>query len=322
VPARFGILFMLCLGQAAALALARLTPRGAPSALVAALAAAVYLEGWVPHLPVKEVPPMYDLEQMRPEMPLLELPIVDGFSESAAMLRATRHKHVLVNGTSGYSPPHYDAMVAGLGAADTSIIAALQTYGPFLVYVNHAQDEGNRYRDALDQFPHAAVIGRSTAGTLYELPGRQPPVQAVADPELTIAEITTSVKNEEATAMRDGRLTTRWETAGPQSPGDQVTLTLDRLATVSRIEFDLGEFRSDYPRKLRVSVSGGDGAATTVWEGPTAGMAVNGLLKDRVRVPISVAFPPGTQAQQVTLTVVEGHKEYWWSIAEVRVYGR
>jgi hypothetical protein len=122
--------------------------------------------------------------------------------------------------------------------------------------------------------------------------------------------------------MRDGRLTTRWETAGPQSPGDQVALTLDRVATVSRLEFDLGEFRSDYPRKLRVSVSAGAATPTTVWQGPTAGMAVAGLLKDRVRVPISIEFPPGTQAQQITLTVLEGHPEYWWSIAEIRLYGR
>ena len=322
VPARFGILFAFCLGQAAAIALARLTPRGGPHALVAALAAAVYLEGWVPHLPVKDVPPTFELEQMRPEIPLLELPIVDGFSESAAMLRATRHKHVLVNGTSGYSPPHYDAMVAGLQAVDTNIIAALQTYGPLLVYVNHAQDEGNRYRDALDQLQHAAVIGRNAAGTLYELPGRPPSPQAAADPELPIAAIDASVKNEEAPAMRDGRLTTRWESAGPQSPGDQVTLTLDRVATVSRLELDLGEFRSDYPRKLRVTASIGTGAPTTVWEGPTAGMAVAGLLKDRVRVPISITLPPATQARQITLTIVEGHPGYWWSIAELRVYGR
>src|SRR4030095_6229186 len=165
----------------------------------------------------KDVPPSFELEQMRPEIPLLELPIVDGFSESAAMLRATRHRHVLVNGTSGYSPPHSAALVARLGAADTSIIAALQTYGPLLVYVNHAQDEGNRYRDGLDQL-RAAVVGRSAAGTLYELPGRPPSPQAAADPELPIASIDASVKNEEALAMRDPTVTKPWASARAQAP--------------------------------------------------------------------------------------------------------
>lgn len=322
VPARFGMLFMLCLGQAAAIAFSRLVPARAPKAIAAGVAAAVFLEGWVPHFPVDPVPPTFDLEQMRPETPLLELPLESSYSENAVMLRATRHKHVLVNGASGYSPPHYDAMVAGLQALDPSVLAALQTYGPLLVFVNQARDEGHRVKDLLDQFPLAAQIGKSPAGSLYELPGRQPPPQSAADPELRIGSITATAKDEGTMAMRDGQVTTRWETAGPQTAGDQVIVTLDRPGTVSRLELHLGEFRNDYPRKLRISVSTGGGPETTVWEGATAGMVVTALLKDRVTLPLVFALPDGTEAQRVTLTIVEGHSEFWWSIAELRLYGR
>jgi hypothetical protein len=321
VPARFGILFMLCLGQAAALAYSRLVPPGRMKALTMALVAAIFIEGWVPKFPVEPLPPTFDLEQMRPEVPLLELPIGSGYSEGAAMLRATRHKHVLFNGTSGYSPPHYDQMATGLQALDTSVLAALQSFGPLLVFVNAALDEGNRVRELLDQFPGAMQVGRSAAGTLYELPAQRTSPEAASDPELPIASITTSINPDKIPAMRDRQVTTRWETAGPQMEGDQVVVTLDRIATVSRVELDLGEFRNDYPRKLRVSVSSG-GPEKTVWEGPTAGMAVTAILKDRVSAPLAIPFPAGTTAQRVTLSVVEGHKGFWWSVAELRVYGR
>src|SRR5262249_16769644 len=48
VPARFGMLVALCLAQAAALAFKRFTPSGPPAPLLAGLALAITLEGWVP----------------------------------------------------------------------------------------------------------------------------------------------------------------------------------------------------------------------------------------------------------------------------------
>ena len=55
-----------------------------------------------------------------PELPLLELPVAEGFSDSAAMLRATRHHHPLFHGTSGYSPPHYEVMLSRLQAVGSA----------------------------------------------------------------------------------------------------------------------------------------------------------------------------------------------------------
>ena len=190
VPARFGVLFAMCLGQAAAIGFTRFSLSGATKVVAAVLTAAIYVEGWVPRFPVQPVPPMFDLEQMRPELPLLELPVSEHFSDSEAMLRATRHRHPLVHGTSGYAPPYYEGMVARLQALDPVMIEALQAYGPFLVFVNHATDAKQRTRSFFDEYPGAAVVGRSQVGSLYELPRKLPAVPT--DPsagELPIASL-------------------------------------------------------------------------------------------------------------------------------------
>lgn len=328
VPARFGILFMLCLGQAAALAFSRMSRQGTAMSmrLAAALACAVFLEGWIPKLPVDPVPPSFDLLQMRPEIPLLELPIASTYTETAAMLRATRHHHVLVNGMSGYSPPHYDPMVLGLLAHDPSVLTALQSFGPLLVWVNHELDGDELVKKMMDQIQTATQVGRSAAGTLYSLPSAAPnPSRSTGPaggPPLRIQSITASARLEDVGKMIDGDLRSRWETDGHQVQGDQVTINFDRPVAVSRVELDLGEYRNDFPRKLRVEIGTSSGASQTVWEGGTSGLVVLSLMTDRVRLPLVIDLPAGTETSRVTFTVLEGHPEFSWSIAEVRVFGK
>ena len=218
VPARFGILFAMCLGQAAAIGFTRFSLAGATKFVAVVLTAAIYIEGWVPRLPVQAVPPMFDLEQMRQELPLLELPVSESFSDSEAMLRATRHRHPLFHGTSGYAPPHYEGMVSRLQALDPVMIEALQAYGPFLVFVNYATDAKQRARSFFDEYPGAAVVGRSQAGSLYELPRKLPAVPT--DPsagELPIASLQVSVHAKTIAGMTDRNPSTRWDTGGPQT---------------------------------------------------------------------------------------------------------
>ncbi len=238
------------------------------------------------------------------------------------MLRATRHGHRLVNGTSGYSPPHYDRMVTGLQEHDPTVLAALQAHGPLVVFVNSALDEGGRWRDLLDQYPGASPIGRSQHGALYALPAQTSASGPAQGSPMRIASINVSARPEDTAALTDNNVKTRWETIGSQTPGDQIVVTFDRPATITRLEIDLGEFSNDYPRRLRLSVGGGAGPERVVWEGATSGLVVNALFKDHIRLPLAIDLPPGTDGQQLTLTITEGHKVFSWSIAELRVFGK
>jgi hypothetical protein len=106
VPALFGGIDVLCLAVLAALAFKRLAPqptRGSHVAVVL-LAVAIVCDGWavVPVVPVpRPVPVALDADLV------VELPTRGWAEDTVAMYRATMHRRPLVNGYSGYFPPHY-----------------------------------------------------------------------------------------------------------------------------------------------------------------------------------------------------------------------
>jgi hypothetical protein len=280
---------------------------------------------------IAPVPPRLDLAGVDRGAVVLELPMVDDYSDTAAMLRATENGHALVNGFSGYIPPHYALLQEGLRTFDASVLAALQRFGALLVFVHQRADEKQRYRDFIEALPDAHRVLTTPAGALYQLPGRPAP-SAPVDGPLRIASIGASLTRgtdqppgsdkPTASAMTDGRLETRWQTPFHQSPGDEVIVTFDRPVTPSSVELDLGEFKDDYPRKLRISVLDDQQQDTPVWEGSTVGLAMLATLADRRRMPIIVHLTRQVQGRQLALTVVEGHPELSWSIAELKVFGR
>ena len=321
VPARFAMLFMLCLSAAAAFAFARLTRRGATAPLVAGLAIAIALEGWVPKLNLAAVPPMISLGGLDTNAAVLELPSQDLYRDTAAMLRATAHGHPVVNGFSGYGPPHYAVLQEGLRTFDASVLTALQQFGPLIVVVDRAYDDNGHYADFMEHVPDAEWVLRTGIGPAYVLPAAPPAAPVVGGP-LSVASVAASGNDGIAHFMIDGVLATQWQTVGPQTAGDQVVITFDRPVTISRLEMDLGAFQVNYPRRLRISVADHHEPPVVVWEGGTAGAAMLAALADPVRTPLAIDLPRLAHGRQLFLTLAATDPVVYWSIAELRVFGR
>lgn len=325
VPARFAMLFVLCLSVAAALAFTRLR-RGVASARQAAgtavLCAAIALEGFVLKMGAAPIPSRIDFAGMDRKAVVLELPMTDDYSDTAAMLRATYTGHALVNGFSGYLPPHYLMLQEGLRQRDRSVIEALQRSGQLLIFVHRSGDADGQYRQFLDRLPEIQLVSEAEGGALYRLPWRAPAARAPADRPVLIASITTNGDPQGVSLMTDGSLSTRWQTIEHQAPGDEIVIAFDRPATISSVELDIGEFKEDYPRKLRVAIVDEQGATRILWQNSTTGLAMLAALNDPVRRALTIDLPASTPTRQLILTIVEGHPAYAWSIAELKVYGR
>ncbi|HYN06495.1 MAG TPA: hypothetical protein VES67_03800 [Vicinamibacterales bacterium] len=321
VPARFAILFMLCLGQAAALGFSRLTPGGARRGLVAVLAVAITIEGWVLRMPTGLVPAAADLSSVDPRSIVIELPVVDEYTATGAMLRQTRHRHPIANGYSGYALPHQGIFEFGLRELDETVLAAYQRVGPVAVLVTRDRGDDGPALALMDGIRDARRTATLPVGALYQLPERKESTDPSPGQPLPIASIALSGPDPKPALLVDGDWSTRWEAVPDQVPGDQVLITLAAPATISRVELDLGQYGLDFPRRLRVSV-GRDGAPPAqVWEGKTGGLALLGALEDRRRVPIAIDLPAGATGNQILLSLVEEHPKISWSIAEVRVFG-
>ena len=77
----------------------------------------------------------------------------------------------------------------------------------------------------------------------------------------------------------------------------------------------------NYPRELRIEARADDGHVVAVWRGGTAGPAVLAILKDRVRVPLTIDLPQATPANQLRLVLTAADPAFYWTVAEIRAFG-
>jgi hypothetical protein len=201
------------------------------------------------------------------------------------------------------------------------VFAELQTFSPLFVFVNQDVDRDGRYRQFIGGLPDARPIGSTADGTLFELPKRAAPPADVGPP-LRIAAVRTSANPALASKMLDGDLTTRWSTGRPQEAGDVITIVFDREVAVSRIEMDLGQFSYDFPRRIEIATSTAAGAGQVVWANGMTGAAMAASLADRERMPLVMNLPRPVHTRELTLTLRGGHPILWWSIAELKAFGR
>ncbi|MEZ5318969.1 MAG: hypothetical protein R2752_16330 [Vicinamibacterales bacterium] len=323
VPARFGILFMLCLGQVAAIVFARLTPRGAARPLVAGLALLIALDGYMPALAILPVLPPLDRQGLPPDALVLELPLDHHFADPKALLRQTVHRHPLINGYSGYQPPHYQLLAGALrDRIDPDVIEAFRRMGPIQVLVSRNEGVFEFYRDLMAAQSDALHIGHTPAGEIYRWPALPPiPRDATAE-RLPVAGLDASGRGANAPLMADDDLSSRWESAGPQTIGDEVRVHLAAPVAVTRLELDLGQWHGDYPRRLRVEVVPEDGGdPVRVWEEATIGETMLALLEDPSTTPLTIDLPAAPRTREVILTVTASDHQMSWTIAELRVWG-
>jgi len=330
VPARFATLIGLCLAQAAALALMRLT-RGRPRVpIVATLAVMIALDGWVPKLKTEPVPSPIDLAGLDPGAAVLELPNPDLYADTAAMLRAIHHGRPVVNGFSGYEPPHYTFLRQAMEAKDASAFDALAHFGSLLVVIDRGHDDGGAWRDFIGSVPGARMVRELPAATVFWLAAGQPllegaemasgrtsanresalPIRSIAGVE-TNTQVAALIDNDEATAWT-GRTDTSIETS--------LRVTLQRASTISRLELDLGPEPLSYPKRVQVRLAGADDRAAVIWEGGTAGPAILAALRNPSRVPMALELSASSPVDQIIVTF--DTDKTTWKVTEMRVYGK
>jgi len=153
------------------LAFPRIQPSRRSLSLAFSVAAAgLLLDGWMPLMRMAAPPARWAEVELpdRPE-PILELPIGPDW-DWAATFRAAGHRRRVFNGVSGYDPPHYIALRAGLDSRDPSMLTALASLGSFDVVVDGAADADRAWARYVSSVPGAVRVGDDGHRTVYRIP--------------------------------------------------------------------------------------------------------------------------------------------------------
>ena len=322
VPARFWMVATLCLAVVCAVIFDRLTAtRGRARVALAALVSIVAVsDAWMGAMPVATIPPPPKALQCAGagRGPLVEMPLGYSYSDVAALYRQMFHGRPVLNGYSGYMPPHYPALRVGFELGDTNVLTLMAARGDIDVLIDNEVDRRGRIASYVQSHPGAQHICTEDKHSLYRIEQAHPaqPHDSVGEP-LPLAVIRANVNGDAVFSMVDGDRTTRWH-SGPQAENTIVEVDLGGLRTVAGIDLLLGGFVSDFPRGLIVELSDDAGKWRRVWQGGSAALAYAAAWESPGEMRLKYRFPPA-DVRVLRMRQTLNDRRYYWSIAELRV---
>jgi hypothetical protein len=323
VPARFGMLAVLCLSTATALALARLRqriPRKAGILVVAAACGGLLAEGWR-DVPLLAAPGRSVLQAGDAPGAVIELPFGDAMRDGEAMYRGMTHLHPVVNGYSGREPAPQIVLALALPSTDPGLLRELAVRGVRHVVVFHDVDVRHRWRNYLRSYPGTTRVRTALGQTLFSLP---PPEVAPEDgcegEPLPVRQLVASESPEVAGKALDGDPDTGWRSPGDQEGREELDVDLGEPRVVSGVELAVGPYYMDFPRELSVEGSLAGLEWSSLWRGPTNTQAFRASLDSPRRVPLRVCFPPA-RARHLRLRQLGRAPQHPWTVGELVVLG-
>jgi hypothetical protein len=278
----------------------------------------------------------------QPPGAVLELPVVTAFQAqrpnagASATLRyqlaTLRHRHPLINGSSGFSTPLVTLLQSAasplttLDTADDALQIVQAIGGRYIVvhrheYLDPTSDHTRRLLEsmrtdtarvqAVREFGSTVVLTLKPAGPM---PGyREAAVLPPADYRVAVSHDTGG-----AAHLVDDNPVTRW--AGPQRGHTWLDLSLRRPSLVSGIKLVMLRYAmGEYPHHLRVIGTGADGATQVLFDGPTVFAAAMTSVLEPAEPGVRLTWP-ATRLSRLRLEQRGDAGDRRWSIFELELH--
>ena len=318
-PARFMMLAVLALSTSGALALDHLPFRAITRRGVAvALMGAIIADGWISHVPLPTLPDRWARDRANGFAAVLELPIGDIFHDIAAMYRATEHGRAVVNGSSGFAPPHYLTMLVAFAEKDPAVFDAFAGRGPLLVVVDKRADVDLRWDAFVDASPRATRLAGDGAWTYFALAPQSAALSACRQDQLTLSAVADNRGAVDVAPLTDENPSTWWITPHAQEAGDMLVADLGRQERVCSVA--MGTAGATYPRTLSVATSVDGSTWNPVFAGNTAGLAIRAAVESPRDARL--VFPlPSIPTRFVRFRLEASNPGVPWVVTELAVRG-
>jgi hypothetical protein len=316
VPARFAMLAVLCQSMAIAMVMARRREGSRRIALIMAVGVGLLADGWS-RLPVAAATagpvPAWDNVAA-----VVDLPPGTADVDFPAILRSIAHRRPIVNGYSGYAPPHYLPLVHAIRDGRVEALEEMASYGRLGIAIDRSRPDAAAAAGLIQALPGIESGPPSERSFTWVLPGRSGRREPIG-PALDLQSIHASVHDQDISRLADGAVTTAWGSGGEQHGGEAIVADLGAATDVGAIVFEMGAYAFGHPRELTIDVSADGVTWSGVWRGPTATQTVRAALADPDRVPMTIVVPPLT-ARFVRLTQNAHEPAIPWWVAELQVH--
>jgi hypothetical protein len=316
VPTRFWLIGILCLSASAGLVLQRVGPPGSRrrSAVFLVATCGMLLDGWLTGIPMSAAPQVWPTVESRSRTtPILELPFGPGF-DAPPTYRGIWHQRGVFNGVSGYDPPHYAPLQAGIDHRDPDILHALATFGSFDVVIDHAGDRDGSLQRFVTGMPGVVQVASDGERTAYQVPAERA-VEPVLGDVLPVASVRALIGDPRP--IIDGRLDTNWANH-PTRPNQWVIADLGETRSVGGLSYALGDAARDFSRVLVIEASRDGQSWQEVWVGSMLPLAFRAAVVAPTACVMRLAFPP-VEARLIRLRPGSRNNGVW-RIAELQIF--
>jgi hypothetical protein len=332
VPARFAMLALLCQAIVVALAFARWMPSHAGGRVAAAcvFGLGIVADGWI-RLPLVTAPqPIFAESPGRAGSPwaavpgaevraVVELPAGEPVVDFPALYRSMSHRLPVVNGFSGFAPPHYLPFVYAIAQGQLHVLHEIAANGPVAVLVDRALHWHTTMEAGLATLPGTRRLDADDRWAAYVVNGlRHPPIEL--GPRLAPRTIRANRQEQDVARLSDGRIESAWGPGTPQDGREEVVVEFESPQVVTALVLDMGPYAFGFPRNLAIDVSVDGSQWTTVWQSETSVATVRAALADPENVPLT--FDLGTPLAKIVRLRQVGRDDAvpWW-IAELHLHG-
>jgi hypothetical protein len=285
--------------------------------VVAAICAGVLVDGWF-WLPLPAVPARGP-DGWANVTAVVELPTDEPAVDFGAIYRAMSHGRPIVNGYSGYDPPHYLPLGQAIREHEYTALQELASYGSIGIAVDRTRPDSGAVEAEIAALAGVQRVQLADGWATFVAPQR--PVSAVRPgPMLPISSVRGNRHEEDLGRLLDGTVETGWGSGGPQRGDEILVVDLGSVRPVGALILDMGSFAFGFPRRLTVEVSADGSHWSGAWNGGLSVLTVRAALAEPSIVPVTLEL--GRVAARFLRLRQLGHDASipWW-IAELEVRG-
>ena len=315
VPARFVMLAALCQSVLVALAVARWATPSRRVVIVGLVSAGLVADGWV-RLPVAAAP-SDGIRAWKDVTAVVELPFGDPDADFAALFRGMSHGVPVLNGVSGYLPPHYLPLAQALRDDQYAALSELASAGPIGVALDRTRPGALAVGVALQEAGFARGPSQDDWDA-FVVP-RRPWTSTRLGDRLPVASILASQHGSDVGRMLDGDVRTAWGTEVSQTGGEEVVVDLGATREIGGVVLEMGAYAFGYPNALDIDVSPDQREWRTAWSGRPAVLAVRAAVQEPGTVPIAIDLGR-TEGRYIRLRQTGAEPGIPWWIAGLRVH--